>query len=187
MDIPLGNNIGNSVEVLEAIKILYYGIDNNLMIISIELASYMVSLGLSITYEEAKKIVIETIKTKKAYNKLLEFISYQKGNLNMLPKSSKVYEIKSSEEGYLTSLSSLELAKLSGLLGASRQIKEDTIDYSAGIIINKNINDKINIGDTILTLYTNKDSIPNIDINKLYTISRVPNNNYKLIYEIIKD
>ena len=105
----------------------------------------------------------------------------------MLPKSSKIYEIKSNKEGYLTSLSALELAKLSGLLGTSRQTKEDSIDYSAGIIINKNINDKINIGDTILTLYTNKDNIPNIDINKLFTIDSIPNNNYTLIYEIIKD
>ena len=75
MDIPLGNNIGNSVEVLEAINILYYGIDNSLTKLSIELASYMVSLGLNITYEEAKKKVIEAITSRKAYNKLLEFIA----------------------------------------------------------------------------------------------------------------
>ena len=187
MDIPLGNNIGNSVEVLEAVNILYYGINNNLTSLCIELASYMVSLGLNLTYEEAKKKVIEVINNKRAYNKLLEFISYQKGDIYKLPKSGKVYEIKSDKEGYLTNLSSLKLAKLSSLLGASRQTKEDTIDYSAGIIINKNINDKINIGDTILTLYTNKDSIPNININKLFTIEGTPNNNYTLIYEIIKD
>ena len=187
MDIPLGNNIGNSVEVLEAINILYYGINNNLTSLCIELASYMVSLGLNITYDEAKKKVIESITNKQAYNKLLEFISYQKGDIYKLPKSSKTYEIKSNKEGYLTNLSSLELAKLSGLLGASRQTKDDNIDYSAGIIINKNINDKINIGDTILTLYTNKDNLPDIDINKLFTIESNPNNNYTLIYEIITD
>lgn len=187
MNIPLGNNIGNSVEVLEAINILYYGINNNLTSLCIELASHMVSLGLNISYEEARTKVINAITSKEAYNKLLEFISYQKGDINRLPKSSKIYEIKSDREGYLTNLSSLELAKLSGLLGASRQSKEETIDYSAGIIINKNINDKINIGDTILTLYTNKESIPNININKLFTIGGTPNNNYTLIYEIIKD
>lgn len=187
MDIPLGNNIGNSVEVLEAINILYYGIDNNLTRVSIELASYMVSLGLNITYDKAKMEVINAITSKKAYNKLLEFISYQNGDINRLPKSNKMYEIKSNKEGYLTNLSALELAKLSSVLGASRQTKEDTIDYSAGIIINKNLNDKINIGDTIMTLYTNKDTIPNIDTNKLFTINSTPNNNYRLIYEVIKD
>ena len=54
MDIPLGNNIGNSLEVLEAFNILYYNIDNNLKRLCIELSTYMVSLGLEISYEEAK-------------------------------------------------------------------------------------------------------------------------------------
>ena len=70
-------------------------------------------------------------------------------------------------------------------LGSGRQTKEDTIDYSAGIIINKNINDKINIGDTILTLYTNKE-LPEINKNILFKVEDSPNNNYNLIYEIIK-
>lgn len=187
MDIPLGNNIGNSVEVLEALNILYYGINNNLTTLCIELASYMVSLALNVTYEEAKTKVMNTINNKNAYNKLLEFIAYQKGNINKLQVGSKVYEIKSTKEGYLTNISSLELAKLASSLGASRQTKEDTIDYSAGIIINKNINDKVFIGDIILTLYTNKDTIPNIDVNKLFKIDSSQNNDYTLIYEIIRD
>jgi len=70
-------------------------------------------------------------------------------------------------------------------LGAGRKTKEDTIDYSAGIIINKNINDKINVDDTILTLYTNKE-LPEINKEKLFKIENIPNNDYKLIYEIIK-
>lgn len=186
MDIPLGNNIGNSVEVLEAINILYYALDSELTRLCIELASYMASLGLNITYDNAKQKVIEVLTNKTAYNKLLEFIKYQKGDITRLPKSSKIYEIKSDKEGYLTILSSLELAKLSGTLGASRQNKEDKIDYSAGIIINKNINDKINIGDTILTLYTNKENIQNINKDKLFQIEDSPRTDYKLIYEIIK-
>jgi len=186
MDVPLGNNIGNSIEVLEAVNTLYYGLDTNLTRLCIELSSHMVSLGLNISYDEAKKKVIEVLTNKAAYNKLLEFITYQKGDITKLPKSSKVYEIKSNKEGYLNKLSTLELAKLSGILGASRQNKEDSIDYSAGIIINKNLNDKVSIGDTILTLYTNKESIPKIDINKLFTIDSNKNNNYILIYEIIK-
>lgn len=185
MDIPLGNNIGNSLEVLEALNILYYNMDSNLRNLCIELASHMVSLGLNISYDEAKNKVIEVLNNKIAYNKFLEFVKYQKGDINMLPKSKKIYEVKSDKEGYLTNLSSLDLAKLSMHLGSGRQTKEDAIDYSAGIIINKNINDKVNIGDTILTLYTNKD-IPNINKDILFTISDNINNNYKLIYEVIK-
>ena len=185
MDIPLGNNIGNSLEVLEAINILYYAPDNNLMKLCIELASYMVKLGLNISYEEARNMVLEVINNRKAYHKLLEFIEYQGGDYNKLPKSNYEYEIKSDKEGYLIDLNSLELAKLSSNLGSGRKNKEDKIDYSAGIIINKNINDRVSIGDTILTLYTNKE-IPSIDNDKLFIIGNEINNDIKLIYEVIE-
>mgnify|MGYP004460409321 FL=1 len=185
MNIPLGNNIGNSLEVLEALNTLYYVPNNNLTNLCIELASYMVELGLNISYEESKQKVLEVLNNKKAYNKLLEFVKYQSGDITKLPKSSNIYEVKSEKEGYLTNLHSLEIAKLSSNLGSGRKTKEDKIDYSAGIIINKNINDKINIGDTILTLYTNKE-LPQIDKDKLFVVSSMPNENVKLIYEVIK-
>lgn len=185
MDIPLGNNVGNSLEVLEAINTLYYNTDSSLKNLCIELSSYMVSLGLNINYIEAKTKVLDSLRTKKAYNKLLEFVKYQNGDITKLPKSNNIYEIKSDKEGYLTDISSLDIARLSMNLGAGRKTKEDTIDYSAGIIINKNINDKVGIGDTILTLYTNKE-LPEIDKEKLYKITESKVNNYKLIYEIIK-
>lgn len=185
MNIPLGNNIGNALEVLEALNTLYYVPNNNLTNLCIELASYMVELGLNISYEESKQKVLEVLNNKKAYNKLLEFVKYQNGDITKLPKSSNIYEVKSEKEGYLTNLHSLEIAKLSSNLGSGRKTKEDKIDYSAGIIINKNINDKINIGDTILTLYTNKE-LPQIDKDKLFVVSSMPNKNVKLIYEVIK-
>lgn len=185
MNIPLGNNIGNSLEVLEALNTLYYVPNNNLTNLCIELASYMVELGLNISYEESKQKVLEVLNNKKAYNKLLEFVKYQNGDITKLPKSSNIYEVKSEKEGYLTNLHSLEIAKLSSNLGSGRKTKEDKIDYSVGIIINKNINDKINIGDTILTLYTNKE-LPQIDKDKLFVVSSMPNKNVKLIYEVIK-
>lgn len=186
MNIPLGNNVGNSLEVLEAINTLYYNKESNLQKLCISLASYMVSLGRNISYEEANNMVLDVIRSKKAYNKFLEFVLYQHGDITKLPKSNKIYEVKSDTSGYLTDISSLEIAKLSMHLGAGRQNKDDKIDYSAGIIINKNINDYVNINDTILTLYTNKD-VPLFDKNKLFKISdNINNNNSSLIYEIIK-
>ena len=145
MNIPLGNNVGNSLEVLEAINTLYYNKESNLQKLCISLASYMVSLGRNISYEEANNMVLDAIRSKKAYNKFLEFVLYQHGDITKLPKSNKIYEIKSDTSGYLTDISSLEIAKLSMHLGAGRQNKDDKIDYSAGIIINKNINDYVNI------------------------------------------
>lgn len=186
MNIPLGNNVGNSLEVLEAINTLYYNKESNLQKLCISLASYMVSLGRNISYEEANNMVLDAIRSKKAYNKFLEFVLYQHGDITKLPKSNKIYEVKSDISGYLTDISSLEIAKLSMHLGAGRQNKDDKIDYSAGIIINKNINDYVNINDTILTLYTNKD-VPLFDKNKLFKISdNINNDNSSLIYEIIK-
>ena len=186
MNIPLGNNVGNYLEVLEAINTLYYNKESNLQKLCISLASYMVSLGRNISYEEANNMVLDVIRSKKAYNKFLEFVLYQHGDITKLPKSNKIYEIKSDISGYLTDISSLEIAKLSMHLGAGRQNKDDKIDYSAGIIINKNINDYVNINDTILTLYTNKD-VPLFDKNKLFKISdNINNDNSSLIYEIIK-
>ena len=186
MNIPLGNNVGNSLEVLEAINTLYYNKESNLQKLCISLASYMVSLGRNISYEEANNMVLDAIRSKKAYNKFLEFVLYQHGDITKLPKSNKIYEVKSDTSGYLTDISSLEIAKLSMHLGAGRQNKDDKIDYSAGIIINKNINDYVNVNDTILTLYTNKD-VPLFDKNKLFKISdNINNYNSSLIYEIIK-
>lgn len=186
MNIPLGNNVGNSLEVLEAINTLYYNKESNLQKLCVCLASYMVSLGRNISYEEANNMVLDVIRSKKAYNKFLEFVLYQHGDITKLPKSNKIYEVKSDTSGYLTDISSLEIAKLSMHLGAGRQNKDDKIDYSAGIIINKNINDYVNINDTILTLYTNKD-VPLFDKNKLFKISdNINNDNSSLIYEIIK-
>ena len=186
MNIPLGNNVGNSLEVLEAINTLYYNKESNLQKLCVCLASYMVSLGKGISYEEANNMVLDAIRSKKAYNKFLEFVLYQHGDITKLPKSNMIYEVKSDTSGYLTDISSLEIAKLSMHLGAGRQNKDDKIDYSAGIIINKNINDYVNINDTILTLYTNKD-VPLFDKNKLFKISdNINNDNSNLIYEIIK-
>ena len=125
--------------------------------------------------------LLESISSRKAYNKLLEFVSYQGGNINELPKSNYIYEVKSDREGCLTNIHSLEIAKLSSSLGSGRKNKEDKIDYSAGIIIN----DKVNVGDTVLTLYTNRE-VPSIDKDKLFTIGNNINNDIKLIYEVIK-
>ena len=184
MDIPLGNNIGNSLEVEEAIDILKNNKEGNLRDLCIELSSYMVSLGLNITYEEAKQKVLDNLNNGSAYNKFIELITTQHGNIELLPKENNKYEIKSMTEGYLVDIDAYKLGVLSMSLGAGRKNKEDNLDYSAGIIVNKNINDYVNTGDIIMTLYTNND-VTEID-NSIFKISNNKKNNNKLIYEIIK-
>lgn len=184
MDIPLGNNVGNSLEVEEAIEILKENKKGPLRDLCIELSSYMVSLGLNIDYKSAKIKVLENIENGNAYNKFIEIIKTQNGELEKLPKSTNKYDIKTMTEGYLVDIDAYKLGILSMSLGAGRKNKEDHIDYSAGIVIHKNINDYISKEDIIMTLYTNK-KITNID-NTIFKIStdRITNNN--LIIDIIK-
>ncbi len=184
MDIPLGNNIGNALEIQEVIDILKNNKKNSLYDLSIELSSYMVSLGLNITYEEAKTKVITNLENGNAYNKFLEFVNYQKGDINNLPSALLKCEIKAHTSGYITKLDALKLGKIACTTGAGRINKEDIIDYAGGIIVNKNINDYVNKGDTIYTIYSNK-KLDNIDIN-CYEISSEKAKNNKLIYEIIE-
>lgn len=186
MDIPLGNNIGNALEVKEAIDVLTNKSHGNLLNICIELSSYMVSLGLNIGYEDAKNMVIDNIYDGKAYSKFIELIKYQGGSLDELPNSKNTYEVKSSKEGYLTDIDALDLGKLSMYLGAGRMNLEDKLDYGAGIIINKNIGDYINKGDTLMTLYTNKDiNIEEIS-NEAFSIEENKPKKQELIYEVIR-
>lgn len=184
MDIPLGNNIGNSLEITEAIEILKEHKTGHLRDLCVELASQMVSLGLNVTYEEAKEKVLNNLDNGEAYNKFLELVKHQHGDIDAIPMESNKYEIKSMTEGYLVDIDAYKLGVLSMSLGAGRENKEDTIDYSAGIVINKNLNDYLNPGDVIMTLYTNKE-ITNID-NSIFKISDKKIENDTLIYEILK-
>ena len=186
MDIPLGNNIGNALEVKEVIDILKNKRQGNLLDICIELASYMVSLGLGISYQEAKSKVIKNLDNGKAYDKFLEFVKWQQGNLNKLPESKNTYEVKSIKDGYLAGIDALSLGKLSMHLGAGRMTLDDKLDYGAGIIINKNIGDYVNKGEVLMTLHTNKE----INIEWLSTEAFLINENRietpKLIYEVMR-
>ena len=184
MDIPLGNNIGNALEVEEAIDILKNNKQGNLTNLCIELSSSMVSLGLNITYDEAKQKVLDSLENGSAYNKFIELIEHQHGDIEKLPKEKNKYEIKSMTEGYLTDIDAYKLGLLSMSLGAGRKNKDDKLDYAAGIIVHKNINDYINKEDILMTLYTKK-RITEVD-NTIFKISSRKTKKEELIYEIIK-
>ena len=169
MSNPLGRSIGNSLEVLEAIDILKGNEVGVLTDLCIELSSNMVSMGLNISLEEAEKMVKEAISSKKAYQKFLEFVKRQHGDIEKLQVSSKTKEIKSSKEGTLKAIDALEIGKLSVSLGAGRQAKEDVIDPGVGIKLNRLVNDKVSKGDTLCTIYMNKEiNLENIE--NIFTI-----------------
>ena len=155
LNVPLGHAIGNSLEVLEAIDILR-GKEkkSNLVDLCIELASEMVSMGREISIEDATKLVKKSIKNGSAYNKFLEMVDFQGGNIKGIKVNKKVQKIKSSKYGTIVGIDALEFGKLSVSLGAGRISKEDTIDYGVGIYLEKLVGQKVRKGDVLARIYS---------------------------------
>ena len=156
MNTPLGDNIGNSLEVIEAMDVLK-GKTGHLRDLCVDVSSKMISMAKGISMEEAKKQVLDSLTSGKAYDKFLEFVKAQGGDINSLEVSDKTIDVISNKSGVLTKIKALNLGMLSVTLGAGRLSKEDTIDYSVGIVLKKHINDYVNVGDVLCTLYVNKD------------------------------
>lgn len=170
MNEPLGITIGNKLEVLEAIHILQNKQKGKIVDKCLELASQMISLGKNIPIEEAMKLAKENLENQKAYQKFLEFVSYQKGDIKQLSINAKEYIIRAEKDGILKSINALECAKLSLSLGAGRKEKEDNIDYDAGIILQKNVGETIKRNDILAMIYTNK-NIGQIDSKIIFEIA----------------
>lgn len=170
MNVPLGKCVGNSLEVLEAIDVLKgKEKDNNFFDLCCELATDMVSMGKGITKREAYNLVLEAIENKSAYNKFLEMISFQGGDISGIKVSEHTRRIKAPVDGVIKKINALELGKLSLGLGAGKLNKEETIDYTVGVKLNKLVGDTVKKGDVLATLYVNK-SIPDFKIEKIFKI-----------------
>ncbi len=184
MDIPLGHNIGNGLEVIEALDVLNNHGEKRLTELSIAMATELVSMGKNISKEEASILVKDNLTNLKALEKFKQLVQAQHGNLNSIAINNNKTEIKSLKEGYLNKINALELGKISNKLGAGRINKNDAIDYGAGIIIHKGISEYINEGDILCTLYTSK-NITDLNINQCFEIDKKLNTNNSLIYKII--
>lgn len=163
MNVPLGHAIGNSIEVMEAIKVLKgEEVNTNLVDLCIELATEMVSMGKNIDRSVAYDEVVDSIKSLKAYNKFLELVKAQGGKIDSLRLSDNIIEMESVESGVVKNINALELGKLSVALGAGRVNKEDKINYNVGIYLNKLVGDTVKKGDTLATIYYDK----KVDLSK---------------------
>ena len=170
MNTPLGYCTGNSLEVLEAIEILkgrQYG--TVLSDLCINLASDMVSMGKEISKQDAKIMVLESLNKGRAYEKFLELVKAQGGHLEKLKVSKKIQRIKAPIDGIVKKIDALAVGKLSIELGAGRKTKEDKIDHTVGIRLNKLIGDKVKKGDVLATLYVN-DKVDLDNIETIFTI-----------------
>lgn len=170
MNTPLGKCIGNSLEVLEAIDVLKgREKENNFVDLCYELAAIMVSMGKSISKKESFNLVKENINNGEAYKKFLEMVGMQGGDIASIEVSKKTYKIKAPSSGLLSKINALELGKFSLNLGAGKLNKEDKIDYSVGIKLNKFVGDTVKKGDVLATVYYNKIK-PYYDINSIFKI-----------------
>ncbi|MBL1214386.1 MAG: thymidine phosphorylase [Ignavibacteriae bacterium] len=163
MNQPLGNYIGNWLEVYESVKVLQGEIVDDLVTISLNLSGAMIYLGgKAKSIEEGIAISKKMISSGKAFDKFLEISKLQGGdisyltNLDKYPKSKYSEKITAQKPGYLKQINNYKIGMASLELGAGRKTMEDVIDPKAGIIFHPKIGTKINKGDVIAELYTDK-------------------------------
>lgn len=172
MDIPLGTSIGNSLEILEVIKILKNEENNYLVALCKALSSKVVQLVYKKNINQANQMVEEVLENGKAYEKFLEIISSQGGDISKIKVSENTQDILSTKNGHIIDMNAYNFGKLSLELGGGRKTKEDKIDSSVGIVLKKKIGDDVKIGDVLCTIYLKEDSQPvNIDINEYYSFT----------------
>lgn len=161
MDIPLGYAVGNSLEVAEAVRVLRGEQKGDLYDICIELAAHMAHMTSGLPIAECRRLSEEAIANGTAFEKFKEIVASQGGSpdalddTSLLPSARFCCEIKANRFGYISRINTHRIGTISMKLGAGRAVKEDEIDYGAGIILEKKTGDFVKDGDVIATLFTN--------------------------------
>ena len=159
MNSPLGMNIGNALEVKEAIEILQGKNKGDLYKLCIDLSADMLSLA---GQENSREKAQNAIDSGKALEVFRETVMLHGGNykicdnVSMLPQAKYSYEVKSDRTGTISEINSEEIGMTSLILGAGRITKNQPVDPSAGIVLNCKKDNKIQKGDLLMTLYSSK-------------------------------
>ena len=174
MSQPLGFAIGNALEVKEAIETLQGKGPKDLTELVLTLGSQMVILaGKAKTSEEAKEMLLDAIHSGKALAKFKEFLANQGGDasivddLTKLPQAKYKIELPAKQSGYISRMVADEIGVASMILGAGRATKEDVIDLAVGLVLHKKVGDKVEAGESILTIYSNRENVEDVK-QKLY-------------------
>ena len=160
MDIPLGQNIGNALEVAEAMEVLRGAGPADLREVSLTLAAEMASLTLGISPEEAKTRAENALNDGTTFAKAKEWIAAQGGDLSVIedpsrfPAASVIREVIAREDGYIVRMDTQKIGEAAMVLGAGRATKEEEIDFSAGIRLMKKTGDAVKKGDVLAVLHT---------------------------------
>lgn len=191
MDIPLGSNVGNALEIAEVLKILENNGDEQLRKLCLVLSATILSISYDWDYDEAYQKAEQTLIDGSAMKKFKEFVGAQSGRSEMivLPKAKMSLEIKAIQDGFIQSIDSRIVGESAVLLGAGREKKSDSIDYGAGIILYKKTGDIVNMGDTIAVLYAeSEDNLKNAEklFNTSFIIGAEKPETMPLIYKTIR-
>lgn len=160
MDIPLGNAIGNSLEVIEAVDVLNGNGPKDLAEVSFELAANMLYIAGKGSLEECREQVKQAVSGGAALEKLKDMVKAQGGDVSVIEdtnnfkKAEFYYDVVAPKSGVITHINTEEVGVASVALGAGRETKESSIDYQAGIILHKKTGDKVQVGDVLATLYS---------------------------------
>lgn len=195
MSQPLGRAIGNALELKEAIDTLKGEGPEDLTELVLTLGSQMVVLaGKADSLEQARQLLLDAIKDGSALAKFKTFLENQGGNASVvdapekLPTATYQIDYKAKTSGVVAELIANEIGVASMMLGAGRQTKEDDIDLSVGIVLNKKVGDSVNKGDSLLTIHSNKENIDDViaKLDESITIkdqATAPNLIHKIITE----
>ena len=195
MDEPLGFAVGNILEVLEAIDTLKGKGPKDLLELSLHSGSILlVQSKLYKDLDKARKALEKSIESGSAFNKFVEFVKYQGGdesyilNPDKFPKAKYIVEVKTEKAGYIQKINAEGIGEAARKLGAGRAKKEDPIDYTAGVLLNKKVGDKVMGNELLATIHTNKEEVINEvidDILECYEIGPDKTSKKPLIYRVL--
>lgn len=194
MSQPLGHEVGNSNEIIEAIEVLRGRGSSDEREVALTVASYMAVLGGAFdNFDNAYKALCDKIQSGIVIEKLKELISIQGGNPEvvdnneLLPKARYHIRVNSQKSGYISAIKAESIGISAMLLGAGRKTKEDKIDYAAGITMVKKVGEYVNEGDSLCILHTNMEDCSEAKevALKAYSFSENQTIPGKYIYDII--
>lgn len=196
MSQPLGNAIGNSLEVKEAIATLNGQGPDDLTELCLTLASQMVVLGQKAkTLDEARSLLEDNLHNGKALNQFKTFIQAQGGDAAVidrpdeLPTARHQIEWTAESAGNIESIDANDIGQAAMLLGAGRQTKDSDIDLAVGIVLDKKVGDAVKKGDVLLTIHANQKNIDSVlsYLQKAIVITDKPVKKPQLIHDTITD
>ena len=197
MDEPLGNAVGNALEIKEVIDALHGDGPEDLMEVVYALGTQMLLLAKRAEDEEiARNLITESIQERKALKKFAEFIENQGGNReeilhpDMLPKARYVIPVLAEEEGCIERILAQDIGIACMTLGGGRENKESTIDHGVGIILTKKISDTVKKGETLALIHANskeKAVLASGLVKNAYQIAKEPAKKAPMVKCIIRE